>query len=199
MTFSPTPPPHCDSPKPLGPHPRRARLWGATLAGLILFLAYWQATNWISTLPSDRTAAFEQSVRRHEKVEELLPRKVRRFKPRHQDLYLHFFLFLPYGVMAAAAGHAGVALWGSSSKRRSFGIALGVALLVPLYEEYRQLSVPSRTASFEDLYASWAGILVGFGVACLAGSAAAAAARCWRRRRNHTLDAPKRGQSEEGD
>ncbi|MBX3728769.1 MAG: VanZ family protein [Candidatus Sumerlaeia bacterium] len=165
--------------------------------GLLAFLGYWQATNWISTLPSDRTSQFEQSVRRHEKVVELLPRNVRRFKPRHQDLYLHFFLFLPYGVMAAAAGRAGVALWGTSWRRRSFGIALGVALLVPLYEEYRQLSVPSRTASFEDLYASWAGILVGFGLAWLTGRIVAAGVRRWRRRKNHALDAPEGGQTDE--
>ncbi len=135
------------------------------LLGLtLLFAGLIAAGHALTTAPRTSIAQMETAVRRNDFVQAWVPQPVRDFRPESWDLYQHFLLNVPFGILAGFGGVlAGIAFRGNV-RRWAVAVFLSLAAGWALYTEWRQVALPDRSAGWDDLLANWAGLAAGFAV-----------------------------------
>jgi VanZ family protein len=151
------------------------RLWLAFVA--VAFLLWGLGLSLVTGASKPTVNRLEASLRHNAVTEQVIPsRKARAWRPQRFDEAAHFLLYLPLGFLGVMAG-AGGAFHAHPRLRKLVPVATIIgAFLWAAGDEYRQISIPTRQATWPDLFASWGGIATGVAIGLLIV--------WWRRRRS---------------
>jgi VanZ family protein len=101
-------------------------------------------------------------MRNHPLAHDIIPRQVRAYVPARADWAKHFLAYFPFGLLAAAAGLLGSHRFGRCAHLWISGFVCCLAAGLAVLDEWRQVSLPDRDASWRDLTFGLAGIAAGW-------------------------------------
>ena len=134
----------------------------AMLICFALLVGAWAfVTAKLSSAPREKLGPIENRLRGNRVTEAILPPQVVATRPPWLDLAEHFVVYLPFGLMAGAAGTIAARWRGNRARKIATATFALAAAAWALHDEYRQIVLPDRSADWDDLIAGWSGIAAG--------------------------------------
>lgn len=145
---------------PARPRPRASLVAIGVLVGLWIVVV-----GWLAVLPKETAASANRLVWSLPFARDLLPPHITDLSQVHIDLVLHFVFYLPFGLLAAAAGVAARRRDDEVLNPRVALFIAGGACAWAGIDELRQLAIVDRSSTWLDFLGGAAGVCFGLAVA----------------------------------